>query len=266
MKRLAIFIDGSENDSDSLLSAVAFARITGAHLDVIYPHFGRSSVAVLAEDAVSLPDVDIGTVDEDIARRAFNEVCGELDNARWIAVEGEMDHAIRALSLSYDLTIVERISEEQGPLAKALNTALFETGSPVLVTPPTAPTVIGNVVALIWTGTAQSARAMRSALPVLKASKQVYLLSNTDNPYANPGRAIEYLGYHDIRPTEMSFDGSGMTARGRGRAIIAAALSISADLIIMGAFGDNHFDALLGLGRTTRKLATASPMPLLLQN
>ena len=122
----------------------------------------RDDGHVLVGATIEEVGFDCRTVDEDIARRAFNEVCGELDNARWIAVEGEMDHAIRALSLSYDLTIVERISEEQGPLAKALNTALFETGSPVLVTPPTAPTVIGNVVALIWTGTAQSARAMRS--------------------------------------------------------------------------------------------------------
>ena len=56
--------------------------------------------------------------------------------------------------------------------------------------------------------------ALRSALPILTASKQVYLLSNTDNPYANPERAIEYLGYHNIRPNEMSFDGSGKCVSG----------------------------------------------------
>ncbi len=61
------------------------------------------------------------------------------------------------------------------------------------------------------------------------------------------------------------YDGSGLTARGRGRAIIDAATSVDAGLIVMGAFGGNQIDALLGLGRTTRKLATASPVPLLLQ-
>ena len=61
-------------------------------------------------------------------------------------------------------------------------------------------------------------------------------------------------------------DGSGLTARGRGRAIIEAVLSVNASFMVMGAFGDNQFDALLGLGRTTRTLATAAPVPLLLQS
>ena len=91
-------------------------------------------------------------------------------------------------------------------------------------------------------------------------------LTNTANEYAEPEAVTEYLALHDVAAEHLPFDGSRLTARGRGRAIIKAVRSISADLMIMGAFGDNHMDALFGLGRTTRKLVTAAPIPLLLQS
>ncbi len=265
MKRVAIFVAGSESDRDCLVAARALADLTGAHLDVVYPHLGRTTL--MLDVAPPHPrHVDVGAVDRDIARRTYNEVCGDATNARWFAIEGAMDDAIRALGLGYDLTIIERLSEERGAQAKALNTALFEIGSPVLVTPPEAPATLGRVAAMIWNGTRQSARAMRSAMPLLCACERICLFTNSEHPQANPDGAVEYLGYHQILPEVMSYEGSGLTARGRGRAIIQAAKSVEADLIVMGAFGDNHFDVLMGLGRTTRKLATAAPVPLLLQS
>jgi nucleotide-binding universal stress UspA family protein len=266
MKRLSIFIDGSDNDRDSLKSAVAFANLTGAHLDVLYPRPAQAAISVLPDGSAALLDDAIEGTGRGTVKSAFDEICGGMAKARWIDVRGTMDDAIHAFGLLYDTIIVERLSEEQGPHAQAFNTALFETGAPVLVTPPTAPAQIGDVVALVWTGTVQSARALRSALPVLRAADQVHLLTNTANQYADPATVTEYLGHHGVAVEHLAFDGSRLTARGRGRAIIEAVRSISADLMIMGAFGDNAMDALFGLGRTTRKLVTAAPVPLFLQS
>jgi nucleotide-binding universal stress UspA family protein len=38
-----------------------------------------------------------------------------------------------------------------------------------------------------------------------------------------------------------------------------------ADTLVMGAFGESRLAALLGLGRTTAKVVTSCPVPLLIQ-
>jgi nucleotide-binding universal stress UspA family protein len=265
MKRLAIFLDGSPNDADSLRSAVLLAARTDAWLDVYHPVGGDDMLgAVAGAAAAMIPDP--GGDDGGAARRAFDAVCAGNANARWLDVRDSLDGAIHAYGLLYDAVIVERLSEEQGPHARAFNTALFETGAPVLVTPPTAPQHIGECIAVVWTGTPQSARAMRSALPLLHRAGTVHLMTNRANDLATPEEALEYLDAQGIAATPLAFDGARLTARGRGRAIIDAVRAAGADLMVMGAFGEQRTDALFGLGRTTRKLVTAAPVPLLLQS
>ncbi len=138
MKRVAIFIAGGESDRACLLAARALAERTGAYLDVVYPHFGRVT-AMMEAASTQQPRVDVGMVEQSIARGIYNEVCGDAANARWLGIEGAMDEAIRSLGLTYDLTVIERLSEERSGQDRAFHTALFETGSPVLVTPPEVP-------------------------------------------------------------------------------------------------------------------------------
>jgi nucleotide-binding universal stress UspA family protein len=265
MKRLAIFLDGSPNDADSLRSAALLAARTGARLDVFHPDGGNAMLGAIAGAAAAMavpPDAAGGGA----ARRAFDEVLAGSAFARWFEVHCSLDEAIHRYGLLYDAAIVERLAEEQGPHARAFNTALFEIGAPVLVTPPRVPAAIGDCVAVIWSGTPQSARAMRSAVALLREAREVHVLTNADNELALPEEAAEYLAAHGIDAIPEIFEGARLTARGRGRAIIHAARAIGADLLVMGAFGERQVDALFGLGRTTRKLVTAAPVPLLLHS
>ena len=266
MKRLAIFLDGSANDRISLRSAALLARLADAHLDVLHPWTNEALIRALPDGSAALVADIVDGNGQNPARNAFDEVCRGIAKARWVEVRGTMDDAIRAFGLFYDLVILERLSEEEGPRARAFNAALFETGAPVLVTPPTAAAALGESVAMVWTGTPQSARAMRSAMPLLQAAKAVHLLTNLGNELADPEGALEYLAVEGVRATHVPFEGASLTARGRGRAIIDAAREVAADLMVMGGFGEYQIDALFGLGRTTRKLVTAAPVPLLLQS
>ena len=162
-------------------------------------------------------------------------------------------------------TILERISGEEGPEVSALNTALFDTGGPVLVSPPAPLATVGEHVALVWSPTAQSARATRSALPVLAQAGTVSILTNSANAAARPEELAAYLADHGIAAGSVTFDGAKLTGRGRGRAILAAAQEIAADLIVMGAYGEKRLKSIVGLGRATRKIVSGSPVPVLLQ-
>ena len=199
-------------------------------------------------------------------RAAFEATFTKLPHARWIEVPDGLDDTIHHFGILYDAIIVARLAEEQGPHAGAFNTALFEVGAPVLVTPSLALARLGRHVALVWTRTPQSARAMRSAVALMQRADEVHVLTNSANDLAAPGEALDYLVVQGVRANALSFDGASLTARGRGRAIIEALRGVGADFMVMGAFGEQRTDALFGLGRTTRKLVTAAPVALLLRS
>ena len=241
------------------------AQFTGAGLDVYYPLADRPKVYVTGDTTFAAPHGEIER-NVKLARAVFEEVCGDLPAARFMTPEASTEDAIGFYGLYYDAVIVERLTREDGPSARAFNAALFETGAPVLVAPPAVPAAFGRTAAIVWTGTPQATRALHSATPTLQKFAEVHVLTNSDNDFADPSPVLEYLQCYDIKAAERSFDGAQLTARGRGRAIIAAANDISADFLVMGAFGQSRLDAILGLGRTTLKLITASPIPLLLQS
>ncbi|MDX1575571.1 MAG: universal stress protein, partial [Kiloniellales bacterium] len=114
--------------------------------------------------------------------------------------------------------------------------------------------------------TLQSARAVRSALPILRKAERVTTITNSARAEADPSSLVAYLGTHGITTELGSYDGAGQTARGRGRAILAAVAGAGADLLVMGAYGEKRLTALIGLGRATRKVASATTVPALLQH
>ena len=83
---------------------------------------------------------------------------------------------------------------------------------------------------------------------------------------ADPSALAGYLADHGVTTKFSSYDGAGLTARGRGRAILAAAAEVGADLLVMGAYGEKRLTALIGLGRATRKVVRATTLPALLQH
>ncbi len=256
---MMIYIDGSENDRSSLTYASQFCRKFGGRLNVMHLR--------LAEPTVGSVSLAIAIADQaaHAAKQAFDEICGELAFTEWRDAREGFTDSIKDQGFLHDLTILERISEEEGPQVLALNTALFETGGPVLITPPRTPAPVGESVAVVWSPTVQSARALRSSMPVLAQARKVWILSNSDNSDANPGELIEHLAHRGIAAEAHGFSGARLTARERGRAILKEVVALAADLLVMGAFGENRVSAIFGLGRTTQKVVGASPVPLLIQ-
>jgi nucleotide-binding universal stress UspA family protein len=111
-----------------------------------------------------------------------------------------------------------------------------------------------------------NARAIRSAIPLLTPAGRAILLIGTGAGDIRPEPLLDYLASYGIEGAVQSYDSERLTARARGRALIAAALQHGADLLVTGAFGETAAGSILGLGRATRKLATAAPMPVLMQN
>ncbi len=266
MKRILIVIDGSANDAESLASAKTFAIMAGAHLTVAHARVANQSLVGFGEFIFAASDVDSSAQNEAQAKAAFDAVCGDLPDARFLVYDASCDTITAAIGYAYDLIMVERLSSEDGPEASNLNAALFETGRLVLLVPPRAASGPIKRAAIVWNSSAQTARAIKSALPLLQIAQDVVLLTGSGTGEVAVALLLEYLAAYDLAPSVQAYDSERLTARARGRALIAAAGEAGADLLVMGAFGEGQAGAIAGLGRATRKIVTAAPMPVLLQS
>ena len=267
MKRILIVVDGSPNDGDSLTCAVGVCRAVDSRLTVIHPRQPDQHIPITAGDVapVVVDNRERSAAAAAAARQAYDTVCGGLAFAEWLETPASVTDAIVGYGLVHDLTILERVSGEEGPEVLAFNTALFETGGPVLVTPPNASAVVGRHIAVAWAARIPPARAIRAAMPLICQAETVTVVTNRDNQAADPAALVAYLACYGIDPELQNYSGAKLTARGRGRAMLAAVAETSADLLVMGAYGENRLSAIFGLGRATRKVVIASPIPLLVQ-
>ena len=266
MKRILIVIDGSANDAESLTSARNLALLTGAQLTVVHARIPHHTIMGYGEMTFVGNEGDRPAEDQRRAEAAFNEVCGDLPGGRFLIYEASSDTMIASLGYAYDLILVERLSNEDGPEADQLNAALFETGRPGLLIPPRAEGASVERSAVAWNGTMQNSRAIKSALPLLRAAKDIVLLQGSGAGATDMAPMLEYFAAHDLSAKVVAYDSERLTARARGRALIAAACDIDATLLVTGAFGEGQRGALTGLGRATRKIVTAAPFSVLLQS
>lgn len=265
MKRVAIFTDGSENDIVSLKSASTIAAALDARLSVFHvrlPYF--SVVESLGSPVVA----DNSEQTEEMARRArkaydqvFVENVGECEFREVEAMT--LADFMGTSACYYDVVIIERVSNEEGPDVEALNCALFDYAGPVVIVPPTLVKTIGTHVALAWNGQGQSMRAIRAALPVLEKAEKISVLTQDQN--ADDRDEFErFLSANGLAVDWHGFGGARMAARQRGRALLQKTGEVGADLLVMGAFGTHGLSRIFGLGRATQKVVTACKVPVLL--
>jgi len=266
MKRLLITIDGSANDAASLTSAMLVARRLSAEISVVYTALPARGVYAAGDVALVTDDSGESAAAAALARSAYETVCADWSGAEWSITEETAAELIARLGPLSDLVIMERLSEEQGPVAAGFNAAVFETAGPVLITPPEPPAAIATNPVIAWNGSQQAAAAVKSAMAFLQLGGRVIVLSGGDVSSDSLGMLAKYLGAYDVTMAVERFSSDQLTARGRARALLKAVDGLSADLLVMGAHGENALDALFGLGRATQKIVTAARVPVLLQH
>lgn len=135
---------------------------------------------------------------------------------------------------------------------------------PVLVLPSAGPAGgIGNRVTVGWNGSANAARAIMSAIPVLREAELVDLVvysadADMEMHGEQPGADMAaYLARHGVKVELTARDASSDA----GNALLAHAANHGSDLIVMGAFGHSRFRELV-FGGATRSALSASTLPL----
>jgi nucleotide-binding universal stress UspA family protein len=192
-------------------------------------------------------------------RGVADTAAGDQPSAVWQNV-GPSDDYVGHRGRLFDLVVVGRpMHGATTPTMHTLEAALFESGRPILIAPPKAPSSIGETVVIAWNGSTETARTIAFALPFLKQASKVIVLTITD--FSVPGPSGEdvarHLGYHDIAATALQADAGNRTP---GEAMLGEAAALGADLMIKGAYTHSRLRQMI-FGGATNHILSHTEMP-----
>jgi len=264
---LAVVTDQSHL-KDTVSQGIAMARALDAHMDVVclgvdrtqtgYYYAGMNA-AVLQEtlhhakqEATDLATEARKQMESSDLRWGVTEaVCQLADIARYVASHARFS----------DLAVLPRpYGDDRGvELEPVVEGALFEGQSPVIVLPASGPELkLPKKIAIGWNESAEALRAVRSALPFLISAETVHIVV-IDPPQHGPNRSdpggqlSQFLARHGVK---VEIDVLAKTMPRVSDVLRRHVQDMSAEMVVMGAYGHSRFrEAILG-GATRNTLET----------
>jgi len=164
----------------------------------------------------------------------------------------------------FDVIVLARPGDEwQSPSMITLESALFESGRPVLIAPPDSPRSLGTNVLVAWNCSTEQARTMADAMPLLRLADRVTILTVEGATVAGPSgeqmaRALQMNGV-TAEPVTMKPVGK----KSAGETILARADELGCDLIVKGAYTQSRLRQMI-FGGTTRHILANAKLPVLM--
>ncbi|THK39176.1 universal stress protein [Ensifer sp. MPMI2T] len=184
------------------------------------------------------------------------------------AEAGTADREIGDRALYADLVLIGSGVLGQVDLKRqVINGSLFQAMRPIMLIPTgSKPSLRPKTVLLAWDSRAEAARAAREALELMAKATSVHV--TLVDPEAGPGRSGEepgadvaaYLARHGINVTVDQLPSAG---RPVATVLQQHAVDISADMIIMGAYGHSRVRELI-FGGVTKTMLDEATIPILI--
>jgi nucleotide-binding universal stress UspA family protein len=163
----------------------------------------------------------------------------------------------------FDLIVLGQPKEEwQSPSMITLESALFESGRPVLIAPPASPQSLGTNILVAWNRSTEQARAMAFAMPLLRLAERITILTVEGSTVAGPSGAemARSLKANGINSEAMTV-GAGKASA--GETILNKAAELNCDLIVKGAYTQSRLRQMI-FGGTTRHILAHAKLPVLM--
>src|SRR5262249_10189480 len=114
-------------------------------------------------------------------------------SASWREEDGGQNAGRGMIGRVFDLILVEQ-PEKLASIAEAtLEDALFESGRPVMMVPKRSPSTLGEVVAVAWNGSTETAVTVALGMPFLKQARHVVIVAVGPQHMPEPGPEGEEL-------------------------------------------------------------------------
>ncbi|HWE75681.1 MAG TPA: universal stress protein [Stellaceae bacterium] len=252
-KDLIVHLDSRHRCAQRLDYAARLAARSGAHLTGLYT---LDFVPALTELVHAYPArteqleiynrlraTELDRAKE--AQQSFEEALRrEGLEGEWRLIEGPHAETAAVHAHYADLAIVGQIDPQDPPAINAERipeAVLLGSGRPVLVVPYAGSfATVGQRVLVAWTATAEAARSLADAMPLLQNAEKVTVLT------VNPSRVVDaetgipgadiaiHLARHGVTVEVKTMIVDEITV---GDTILNAAFDYGADLLVMGGYG-----------------------------
>lgn len=159
--------------------------------------------------------------------------------ASWVEEAGRQVDVIKRHGRLADLICVAKPDVDRNLGSNTLKAALFNTGRPVMMCPPTdaVPDNLGEHVAIAWNGSHEASRAVALTLGLTESAAAVTILTAGREVHgASTGDLLDYLRMRGI-----SADVNRFTVKNNlGKELLGHTRDAGASVLIMGAYGDSH--------------------------
>jgi nucleotide-binding universal stress UspA family protein len=263
MKSILLPVDQNEQMPAALETARLLADMFGATVEgvALRPAFAD----IVAPDpivAVTIPPADWNEVDfTRSVRQVFDTFAArhpgthaQAARFRWRGGPPIDDAALGSLGRVHDVTVIGRPGG-RGARMTAIESALFDSGRPVLMAPPLPPATLGETVLIHWNASIETACCILFAMPILKKARRVALIAVEGAIVPGPSikDAVGYLEANGIAASDKTVAGRNRP----GEVILAEAAAIGADLLIKGAYTQSRLRQMIFGGATSHILSAA---------
>ena len=277
MRGILVHVDEHRALHSVLTCALLAARRFDSQIDGLHARPGAPRIIPVAPEGAFIPASeiveDLERADRDLDRQlrerfdAFmrehgvpavaSVLPGAEVAAAWRdeAVAGY--EALGSTGRAYDLIAVARpLPGAAVPSMNALEAALFESGRPVLIAPPTPPGKLGDIVVVAWNGSTETARTIALAMPFLAKAETVVVLSVEDGMVPGPtgGEIAHGLMRNGIAAKTQQIRAGD---RAVGAAILDQCRELGADLLLKGAYTHSRLRQMIFGGATSHILGAA---------
>lgn len=182
------------------------------------------------------------------------------------ALPGEARYELARLARHFDLTILSQTREHKGEDSLMAESALLESGRPVLFVPriQSRPLKMDRII-VAWDGSRTAARALADAQSVLEKASAIDVVSIADPRLGYkelPGFNItRHLARHGLNAELKRLPLSGDI----GETLLSYAADANADMLIMGGYGHSRLREFV-LGGTTRTILQSITLPIFMSH
>lgn len=285
IRTVLVPVSGDRTDDDAHWCALTVGRLFGTHLDFLFVR-ADPSVALMAASgdiaggpAFSELLVDREREDQERAeraRRAFENFCARerIDivggppgphgvSAAWQEEKGDEAALVTWRARFNDLLVASRPGEEEGLSPETAEAALMASGRPILLAPSGRVTSLTRTIIIAWKDTAEAARAVTAAMPLLKRADRIVVASvreadGQDN--ASAQTLAEQLRWHHLDAEARSVAPDLGSAP---QSLVQLARDLKAELIVMGGYGHSRVREVI-FGGFTRHMLERSNLPVLM--
>ena len=185
-------------------------------------------------------------------------------SANWHEHVGEFEPIVTRFGRLSDFIILPRPVADEIVAQRCFDAAVFGTGRPSLLVGDTLPANLTDNILIAWNGSLEASRAVFGAMPLLRLAKRVTIFTALE--YETEAVDLDDLAAslraRGIHTPEVIFPTG---ERSTGTALVMAAQTHQATLIVMGAYTHSRMREAF-LGGVTKHLLAHAPVPLLMSH